>query len=181
LAVEELVDEILAEERLEFDGESIINLLDKTQKKGLDFCNNIGFTKQRIPQEALSFLGRRGANRQKNKNGEQPLNRPVLLRGDKTLHEKKRHFTAKQCEDELQMKYTMVYCTELKLNAHMVEDALQTRLQCYPMGVRLWREVAKGQGDPHEPPKKGVAYKVFVTFSFGLHTAIIEGKCRVVP
>jgi hypothetical protein len=35
------------------------------------------------------------------------------------------------------MKHTMVYFTDLKLNAHMVEDALQTRLQCYPLGVRL--------------------------------------------
>jgi hypothetical protein len=180
LAMEELVDEILAEERLEFDGESIISLLDKTQKEGLDFCMYVGFTEQQIPQEALSFLGRR-ANRPKKKDGKKPCNRPVLLRGDETLHEKKRHFTAKQCEDELQMKHTMVYFTELKLNAHMVEDALQTRLQCYPLGVRLWREVAKGQTEKDKTPEEGVAYKVFVTYSFGMHTAINEGECRVVP
>jgi hypothetical protein len=37
-----------------------------------------------------------------------------------------------QCQDELQMQYVMVYFTELKLNAHLVEEALQTRLQDYP-------------------------------------------------
>jgi hypothetical protein len=141
----------------------------------------VGFTKQRIPKEAFAFLGRRGANQPKKKNGETRRNRPVLLRGDKTLPEKQRHFTAKQCEDELQMKYMMVFFTELKLNAHLVEDALQTRLQTYNLGVRLWREVAKGQGDQHEPPKMGVVYKVFVTYSFGVHTAINEGECRVNP
>jgi hypothetical protein len=141
----------------------------------------VGFTKQQIQNKAFAFLGRRGANRPKQKKGETPLNRPVLLRGDETLDEKKRHFTAVECQTELQMKYTMVYFTELKLNAHMVEDALQIRLQCYPLGVRLWRELAKGQGDQHEPPKKGVVYKVFVTYIFGVHTAINEGECRVIP
>jgi hypothetical protein len=99
------------------------------------------------------------ANRPRKRDGEIPRNRPVLLRGDKTLPKKKRHFTAKKCQDELQTQCVMVYFSELKLNAHLVEDALQTRMQCYPLGVRLWREVAKGQGEKDKPPQKDVMYK----------------------
>jgi hypothetical protein len=181
LEVEVLVDEILAEERPEFGGKSIIELMDAAAKNIVDNSMYVGYTKQTIKAEAFAFLGRRGANRPKRKDGTQPLNRPVLLRGDKTLPEKKRHFTAGECQKELGFKFVQVYCTDLKLNAHMIEDAMQTRLQCYPLGVRLWREVAKGQGDQHEPPEEGVAHKVFVTYSFGVHAAINEGECRVNP
>jgi hypothetical protein len=75
------------------------------------------------------------------------------------------------------MKNVRVYFSELKPNCHLVEDALQTRLQDYPLGVRLWREVAMGQGEKDEPPKEDVVYKVFVTYSFNVHTAIKEGVC----
>ena len=102
----------------------------------------------------------------------------MLLHGDKTLPEKKRHFTAKQCRDELHMKYVQVYFTELKLNDHLVEDALQSRLQCYPLGVRLWREVAKGHGEKAKPPEEDV---VFVTYSHHVHAATNEGVCYVSP
>jgi hypothetical protein len=108
LAVEELVDEILTKPRPEFDNKSIIDLMDKAENNGLDYCMYVGFTKQRIPKEAFAFLGRRSANRPKKKNGETPLNRPVLLRGDRTLPENKRHFTAKQCRDELSMRQFQV-------------------------------------------------------------------------
>jgi hypothetical protein len=77
------------------------------------------------------------------------------------------------------MRHMQVYFSELKINAHFVEDALQNRLQCYPLSVRLWREVAKGQGEKAKKPKKGVVYKVFVTYSFGVHAAIKEGVCYV--
>jgi hypothetical protein len=126
-------------------------------------------------------MGRRKANRPKKKNGETPRNRPVLLRGDKTLPEKQRHFTAVECQKELGFKFVQVYYSELKLNAHFVEDALQSRLMCYFLGVRLWREVAKGQTEKDKTPEEGVIYKVFVTYSFHEHTAINEGECRVNP
>jgi hypothetical protein len=181
LEVEEKVDAILAEPRREFGNKSITDLLHKTISGNLDFCMYVGFTEQQIKKEAFGFMGRRGANQPRKRDGETPLNRPVLLRGDKTLPEKQRHFTAKQCEDELQMKYVMVYFTELKLNAHFVEDARQSRLMCYPLGVRLWRKVAKGQTEKDKTPEEGVMYKVFVTYGFGVHTAINEGECRVNP
>jgi hypothetical protein len=85
LEVEELVDAILAEERLEFEGKSIIGLMDKAESAGLDCCMYVGFTEQKIPQETLSFLGRRSANRPMRKDGKKPRNRPVLQRGDETL------------------------------------------------------------------------------------------------
>jgi hypothetical protein len=34
-----------------------------------------------------------------------------------------------------------------------------------------------GQGEKDEPPKEDVVYKVFVTYSFNVHTAIKEGVC----
>jgi hypothetical protein len=158
LEVEGLVDEILSQPMPEFDGRSIIELLDAVEN-GLDFCLYVGFTVQRIQNEAFAFMGRRSANL------------PVLLRGDKTLPEEKRHFTAMECQDELHMKCVQVNFSELKLNAHLVEDALQTRMQCYPLGVRLWQEMAMGQGEKDKPPEENVAYKVFVTYSFGLHAS----------
>jgi hypothetical protein len=163
LEVEELVDEILTKPMPEFDEDSIMDLIDETKNNNLDYAMYVGFTKQRIPKEAFAFMGRRGANRPRKRDEEIPRQRPVLLRGDRTLPKKKRHFTAKQCEDELHMKYVQVHFTELKLNAHLVEDALQTRLQCYDLGVRLWREVPKGQGEKAKEPEKGVVYEVFVT------------------
>jgi hypothetical protein len=178
--VEQLVDEIITKPMPEFDRKSIIELMDAAKNNTSDFCMYVGYTMQKIIKEAFKFLGRRGANARKKKDGTTRRNRPVLLRGDKTLPEKKRHFTDGECQKELGFKFVQVYCTKLKLNAHMVEDALQTRLHDYPLGVRLWRHVAMGQGDKAAPPEEGVAHKVFVTYSFGVHTAINERKCRVV-
>jgi hypothetical protein len=132
LAVEELVDEILTEPKPEFDDQSIIDLKDETENDGLDFCMYVGFTVQQIQKEAFAFMGRHRANLPRKQKGEIPRKRPVLLRGDKTLTENKRHFTAMERQDELHMKYVQVYFSELKLNAHLVEEALQTRMQCYP-------------------------------------------------
>jgi hypothetical protein len=84
-----------------------------------------------------------------------------------------------ECQDELQMKCVQVYFSKLKLNADLVEDALQSRLMCYHLGVRLWREVAKGQTERDKPPEKDVAYRVFVTYSFHVHSAIKEDVCYV--
>jgi hypothetical protein len=178
LAVEQKVEEILTKPRPEFDGKSIIQQMDAAKNNGSDFCMYVGYTKRMIRAEALEFMGRRGANQTKNQDGTTRRNRPVLRR-DKTLPEKKRHFTAKKCQKELGFKFVQVYCTKLKLNAHMIENAMQTRMQKYPLGIRLWRQVAKGQGDKAAKPKKDVAHKVFVTYSFGVHAAIKEGKCRV--
>jgi hypothetical protein len=36
-----------------------------------------------------------------------------------------------------------------------------------------------GQGEKDEPPKEDEVYKVFVTYSFNVHTAIKEGVCYV--
>ena len=77
-----MVDEILSQPMPEFDGRSIIDLLDAV-KIGLDFSLYVGFTEQQIQKEAFAFMGRRGANRPKKKNGEKPPQRPVLLRGDR--------------------------------------------------------------------------------------------------
>jgi hypothetical protein len=46
-----------------------------------------------------------------------------------------------------------------------------------PLGVRLWRDVAMGQGEKDNEPEMGVVYKVFVTFN--VHAAIKEGVCYV--
>jgi hypothetical protein len=50
---------------------------------------------------------------------------------------------------------------------------------CYPLGVRLWQEVAKGQGEKDKPPKKDVVNKVFMTNSYHMHAAIKKGVCYV--
>jgi hypothetical protein len=128
LGVEELVDEILSQPMPEFDGLSSMELLDAE----VDLCMYVGVTAQRIQNEAFAFLGRHGANLPRKRDGEITRQRPVLLRGDKTLPKKEPHFAANQCRDELHMKYVQVHFSDLKLNAHLVEDALQNRLLYYP-------------------------------------------------
>jgi hypothetical protein len=61
LEVEELVDETLSQPIPKFDSRSIINLLDAVGN-GLDFCMYVGFTVQRILDEAFAFISIRGAN-----------------------------------------------------------------------------------------------------------------------
>jgi hypothetical protein len=176
--VEELVDEILSQPMPELDGRSIINLLDAV-KNGLDFCLYVGFIKQQIAKEAFAFLGRHGANLPRKRDGEITRQRPVLLRGDKTLPEKEPHFAANQCRDELHMKYVQVHFSDLKLNAHLVEDALQTKLQCCHWASGSGGRLAKGQTERDKPPEKDVVYKVFATYNFNVHAAINEGVCYV--
>jgi hypothetical protein len=101
--VEELLDGILSQPMPQFDSSSTIELLDAVEN-GLDFCLYVGFTKQRILNEAFAFLGRRSANLPRKRDGQIRRQRPVLLHGDRNLPEKKRHFTAKQCQDELQIQ-----------------------------------------------------------------------------
>jgi hypothetical protein len=79
--VEVLVDELLTELMPEFGNRSIIELVDETINEVLDYCLYVGYTVQRIRDEAFAFMGRRAANRPKKKNGATPLNRPVLLHG----------------------------------------------------------------------------------------------------
>ena len=126
LSEEELkqkVKDILNTKRKELGGRSIMELVNDDQE---DFSFYFGFTKRRLTDEDLQFLGRRGANRKKRKrDGKTPLNRPVLLRGDRTLPEKKRHFTPKEAREELGMDSLMLYFSEVCLNAYDVEDALQ--------------------------------------------------------
>ena len=143
-----------------------------------DFSFYFGFTKQEIEKEAYAFLGRRGANKKRKRDGTFPLNRPVLLRGDLTLPEERCHFTAKEAREELGMKCEMVYVSELCINSYNVEDALQRELNGLPLGQKLWREIAKGQKEAHREPADDVAYKVFVTYSFDIQTAITKGVCR---
>jgi hypothetical protein len=51
-------------------------------------------TKQRVMDEDLQFLGRRGANTTVlTKDGKIQRNRPVILRGDTTLPDEHQHFT----------------------------------------------------------------------------------------
>jgi hypothetical protein len=108
------VDKIFSKPMPEFDDDSIIDLIDKTEKDGLDFSMYVGFTERRIVEEAFEFLGRRSANRPRKRDGKKPRQRPVLLRGDNTLPEKKRHFTAKRCRDELSMKHVFFSSSSMR-------------------------------------------------------------------
>ena len=60
-------------------------------------------------------------------------NRPVLLRPSNRV------ITFKEAENELEFKAVEVFASRLKVNARMVEAALQMRFQFLKLGVRLWR------------------------------------------
>ena len=60
-------------------------------------------------------------------------NRPVLLRPSSRV------ITMKEAEIELEFKAVEVFASRLKVNARMVEAALQMRFQFLKLGVRLWR------------------------------------------
>ena len=47
--------------------------------------------------------------------------------------------TMKEAENELEFKAVEVFASRLKVNARMVEAALQMRFQFLKLGVRLWR------------------------------------------
>ena len=174
--VKQEVHNIMNTRREEFRGHSIMELVNNKADVSFYF----GFTKQAIEKEAYAWLGRRGANIKKRKrDGKIPLNRPVLLRGDRTLPPEKQHFTPKEAREELGMKCVMLYLSELRMNSYNVEDALQRELKTLRLSQRLWREIAKGQKEAHQEPENDVAYKVFVTFAFDIQAAINAGVCRV--
>ena len=68
-------------------------------------------------------------------------------------------------EDFLGFKYVELFESKLKVNARMVEDALQRRYHTQlPLGVRLWRGPDRGSKFDRvtDTPK---AHKVFVSLS----------------
>jgi hypothetical protein len=47
------------------------------------------------------------------------------------------------------------------------------------LGVRLWREVAKGQTERDKPAREGRGVQGFRDLSFHVHSAINQGVCYV--
>jgi len=169
---------ILLQRLTEFDNRSVWYLM---HNETIDFASYFGFTALQDPaKEATKFLGRRGAHIPVRVDGVQPLNRHVLARGAASTSERN-HFTDDEAKKGLGMKYVVVYESNVKINAFAVEDALQTALQRFPLGRRLWRWVAMGQKEPATLPNEVNLYKVFITYSFEVQAAIEAKKGIVVP
>jgi hypothetical protein len=167
---------ILNKPRPEFGNRSFSVLM---HDEAIDFAGYIGETELLdVAREASKFMGTRGAHLPPNKHGEQPRNRHVLARV--APNSEKKHFTDKEAKTELDMKFVVVYESDVKLNAFAVEGALQRALQHIPLGRRLWRWVAMGQKKQATLPAANV-YKVFITYSFVVQAAIMNNTCIVRP
>jgi hypothetical protein len=163
--VKQEVYDILNKKRPELGQKSIADLVDGDE----DFSLYFGMTERGVKDEDLAWASPRGGSR------------PVLLRGDENPHAKRQHFTPPEARKQLGFKSIQLFCSELILNAYQVEEELQTQLHHLPLGVRLWREIAMGQKDAGRLPKDGMAYKVFITYSFEVQAAINDNKCIVIP
>ena len=91
-------------------------------------------------------------------------NRPVLQFLQKDLSMKV--ITEKQARQELGFQSFVVFRDSLRLNASTVEDCMQKGLNNLKLGVRLHREVAKGQkAEEKDAADPDYLVKVFVTFA----------------
>jgi len=175
-----VVQRILDDPLSEFNNRSLYDLM---HDKATDFVSYVGFTALLdVALEAFKFLSTRGASLPRLKNGTQPRNRHVLARGAaNTTTSGATHFTDKEAQTELGLKYVVVCRSNIKCNAFAVEEALQRALLHITMGRRLWRWVAMGQKEAHTLPNDVNVYKVFFTFSFDVQAAMKANKCIVIP
>ena len=70
-----------------------------------------------------------------------------------------------------------VYSSTLKINARLVENALQQRYQHLPLGLRLWRSPDKGEKFDKEIDVK--LHKVFITCSPRVAQMLAERQIKV--
>ncbi len=69
--------------------------------------------------------------------------------------------TMGEARTDFGFKSMVVYCSPCQLNALDVEAKIQRLLHKLPLGIRLWRAVAKGGENKFTPAK----YKVFIAYS----------------
>ena len=79
---------------------------------------------------------------------------------------------------QLGFRFFEVYASKLKINARLVENALQVRYMHLPLGLRLWREPDKGA--KYDTPKDvGKVHKVFITCSPLVAKKLAERQIKV--
>mmetsp|Transcript_3033 Transcript_3033/g.3448 ORF Transcript_3033/g.3448 Transcript_3033/m.3448 type:complete len:112 (-) Transcript_3033:173-508(-) len=89
----------------------------------------------------------------------QKKNRPVLLYPDGSV------IGQKDLIKGFGFQAITLYRNALKINASRVEDFLQTRYNHLPLGMRLWRDIAKVS---KYGEKENQEFKCFLTFAFNL-------------
>ena len=99
------------------------------------------------------------------------LNRPVLLWSDNST------ITMSDAQSELGFTFHEVYASTLKINARMVEKALQQCYQHLKLGHRLWR--CPDKGSKFDKEVDGKVHKVFITFSPLNSQMLAYGKIKV--
>ena len=175
--VNEISKEILASTPPAFGGMTVEDFVMK-------FGGYIGLTRcAEVRNESLRWLTARGStpyrggkkmvqeniNRPVNRPVNRRRNRPVLISADGEF------ITMRTARSELDFSEIVVYgygskygdC-QIKLNCSLIEDALQHHFQNelkLPLGVRLWRHIAKGATRGDETKMNQYSYKCFITFS----------------
>ena len=144
---------ILNKRRPQLDFTSIRQELDNNK----DFAFYVGYTARRKEQEDLHWLTKRGKRLRSGAKYKGGRNRPVLQFKDKLKPVIGMQFARKN----LKFKSILVYDSPCQLNALDVEEKLQTLLRKHPLGIRLWRNIAKGSKDRFGPGY----YKVFIAYS----------------
>ena len=99
------------------------------------------------------------------------LNRPVLLWSDNST------ITMSDAQSELGFTFHEVYASTLKINARMVEKALQQCYQHLKLGHRLWR--CPDKGSKFDKEVDGKVHKVFITSSPRVAQMLAERKIKV--
>ena len=156
-AVEDLGDKLYSATQFAcLDGQTIEHAM--TEK---NFAVYVGYTKRTEELEGGRFMTPRGANEYKKlRNGKKVhsgnRNRPVYNWPDGTC------ITMGDAETHLGMVTEFVHYDRMKDNALRVEDALQTRMNAFPLGLRLHRHVAMGDKTV-KPRSPSFLAKVFIT------------------
>ena len=134
----------------------------------------IGYTAQRLKDEALRFLTERGLCKETEPGiyidvGKR--NRPVFLWSDGTT------ITGTDAQIKVGFRFFEVYSSTLMINARNVEKALQLRYQHLPLGHRLWR--CADMGKKYDKEVDGKMHKVFVTYSPDAEQMLAESKIKI--
>ena len=150
-AVKETAEQLLTQEQFPaLGGRTIIEAMEQQSH-----AIYIGTTGRQLEEEALRWLTERGAqNQRQTRSGKETYNghknRPVLRwMGGALIKES-------QAKKELGAEMVTLHQSRLRLNETNIEDTMQTRLQKYPLGIRLHRYPAKG---PKQAAKAAEEYE----------------------
>ena len=172
----------MSEEEITQKVDEVINKyipnLDLTLEEAFENRNRVsvyvGLTKRQLHEEDLRFLTERGAHLPEGQTYKGRRNRPVLVKKDGNT------IKMKEARNEFGFQSTIIFSTEHKFDAAMVEAEIQRRFQGKPLGwKKLWRCPGKGPKRHDCRVNANIYYHVYITWSFEVVDALESGKIKV--